>query len=160
MKLKDSYINRKAIFIIIPALIVLLLISFSLGKNGNDLTQKIVKEGKILDVEKPTTIDQSSNIKNVISKGLGIIHKDSVCTIHLVKVLGTPTLFYVYKEPLTTEQLTDRFALHVILKDASKLKSTKTSKHLQMDFYSKHYEVMVGNKKNFVFSRRTSERLG
>lgn len=143
----------------IPVLIVLLLISISLGKNGIDLTQKVIKENKILDVEKPTTINQSTKINNIIKKGLGIIHKDSVCTIHLVKVLGTPTLFYVYKKSLTPEQLTDRFALHVVLKDASKLKSTKTSKHLQMDFYSKHYEVMVGNKKNFVFSKPLTHNL-
>ena len=159
MKIKNNKVNYRSFLLISIALFILFTLSHNVDKISTKEKKASSKKEKRLDLDKPTFVDQKIKINSLIKDELGIIHKDSVCTIYLIKELATPTLFYVYKNQLTPEQLTDRFALQVVLKDASKLKNTSNPRYVNLDFNVKPYELTVKKTKYFVFSKALTHEL-
>ena len=117
------------------------------------------KQEKKVDLEIKTKINLEEKIKKVIINKTGIIRKDSICTIHLVKHFGTPLLVYDYNGDLSFNQRTDRFFLQVFLKDDSEWAKINDKEYIDLDFNSKPFEFSIKSEKHNVFTRAISSEF-
>ena len=153
MKIKNNKVNYKSFFLISIALLILFLLSFGFKQRENNKKSIKAQKKEKLDLETKTIIDTENSIINVIKEDIGIIHKDKICTIHLFKELGTPTILYVYRDSLSLEQLTDRFYLQVHLKNPTLWNSENNKAFIPLDFNARPKEIVIGDKKFFTFKK-------
>ena len=133
--------NLVWLLIPIALLISVLLFSFQLTF---DASGKTVKE-KRKEIEKATILFNSSSIEEMITKGINQIHRDSICTMFINNQLGTPNLYYVYRDSLSPELMSDRTFLHVHLKDKSAWEKVGTREFINLDFTRKLKKIHIGN---------------
>ena len=141
MKVGQKKTNLTRLLIPLALLISVLLFSFQLTF---DASGKTVKE-KRKEIEKATILFNSSSIEEMISKGINQIHRDSICTMFINNQLGTPNLYYVYRDSLSPELMSDRTYLHIHLKDKSAWKEVGTRDFINLDFTRKLKELEIDN---------------
>ena len=124
-----SNILKQLLIISGGVLLILLLVLLNEGEPSKDAVKK---ENTELAVNRPNTI--ALDFQDIIDRNLHSIYRDSSLSIHLVEQYSTPYLVYIYKGELTERQLTDRFSLHVYLKDSTKAKTAPGAEFLNLDF--------------------------
>ncbi len=145
MKIHSKKTGFYKIIIPIAVIISLLLYSIQLTYDKSFQNDKV----KIREIESSTDLFNTVNMEEMITKGINQIHRDSICTMFINNQLGTPYLYYVYKDPITPELLSDRTYLHIHLKDKSKLEEVGTSKFINLDFTKSLKELQIDGRKYF-----------
>ncbi|SFR58241.1 right-handed parallel beta-helix repeat-containing protein [Maribacter stanieri] len=151
--------NRKSFKFAIPLLLLIPLILFSLqlAFNKEKVTKKT--ENNVSDFMSPTVLKDAFSINKIIVNDINNIHKDSICSIHLINEFGRTNLYYVYNAPLTSRQLGDKFFLHIYLKDNKEWAKSGKGKFINLDFYTKPVETTINGKTYFVFKRLFEHKL-
>ena len=96
MKIHSKKTGFYKIIIPIAVIISLLLYSIQLTYDKSFQNDKV----KIREIESSTDLFNTVNMEEMITKGINQIHRDSICTMFINNQLGTPYLYYVYKDPL------------------------------------------------------------
>jgi hypothetical protein len=151
MKIQNK--KNKSFKFTIPVLLFIPLILFSLqfvfnNKNVSDNIEKKANE-----FDSPTILIGSNSIEKIIGNDINNIHKDSICSVHLINELGNTNLYYIYQGPLTARQFDDTFFLHVYLKDNIEWEKKGKGKYIHMDFNTKPMETRINGRTYFVFKR-------
>ncbi len=149
MKIKQSVSRKIGVSTILVILGVLLGGIFVLIK-GQRLQHEPIE--KINDLELPTeiggsNIDYSTLFKNDDYR----LYNDNVVSIYAVSNWETTQLIYVYKNRPVGRQLTDRFFLHVYIKDD--IKTDKDPDFISCDFSVRPREVDVDGTFYYIFEK-------
>jgi len=129
-----------------PLSLIIVVVLFSIQLTYDTSTDS----GKKSAVEKATILFHSSSIEEMITKGVNQIHRDSICTMFINNQLGTPYLFYVYKDSLSPELMSDRTYLHLHLKDNTAWQKVDKSKFINLDFTRKLKEIQINDNRYYL----------
>ena len=143
--------NNGSIILLLLALLLLVLLYLA-GQTSSGSNEIGVKDKKS-DLETPTKIYRGYNYLDIIRDSINRVYKDSTISIYLNKELNTPFLMYVYKDSLSERQTTDRFYLHVYLKDTLALREAPNKKAIGLDFSGKPIKLSLQGTDYYVFKR-------
>lgn len=146
MKIQSKKTGSFKYLITLSLVIALLLFSFQMTFDKSDKNVKVKKN----EIEKATILFNTVNIDEMVTKGINQIHSDSICTMYVNNLLGTPYLYYLYKAPLSPELLSDRTFLHVHLKDKTEWLKQEKGKFINLDFTRKLDEIKINDVTYFI----------
>ena len=157
MKIKKSSSKKKLLLqFALPTfgIVACCLLLFSWKSNDlNVLNSKKPKDP----FENPTELYSNKiDFKALKEQKKGILYKDGDVSIHLVTQVGIPKIVFLY-DNLRGRKGSDRFFMHLYLKDRSKFKSSEG--FLNLDFVQKPQATIIDNKKVFVFMRTLESDL-
>ncbi|WP_422082730.1 hypothetical protein [Ulvibacterium sp.] len=147
MKIKENKKSNKYTLLALGAIMVCLLVasSFLNRKDTGDVddvrNKGIAKNNDELRLNTPTKIRNNVTIQKIVQEDIGLIQKDSNCSVYITDFRGAPNLIYVYKGELRGRELTDRIFAHFFLKDNSKLPPKQRYVNLGVDFFPIEFEI-------------------
>lgn len=145
MRIKENKQRNKNLLPAIVIILSLIIVSSLLNKeNVSDIGTKeksITKPSDELQINNPTQIQNDFTIQKIVQEDIGLIQKDSICSIYVTNFLGAPNLIYVYKGEPKGRKLTDRIYAHFFLKDKSKMTVKQPFVNLGAEFFPKKFEI-------------------
>lgn len=144
-KVKNKRLNLIVLVVVFFSLLGLVLLE-------SKLSSKNVEAIKFDDIEIATTVISRHSISDMITNEINKVYSDSIFSIYFNSSQGIPKLYYVYKKELNYRQLTDKFFLHVYLKDEKELLKRQKNNFINLDFHDTNpIEFEKGGERYFVF---------
>ena len=132
--------------LLVSLLISVVLFSIQLTYDTSDKNTVAKKK----QIESATVLFNNSNLEEMITKGINQIHSDSVCTLFVNSEMGTPILYYVFKEGISPEIASDKTFLHIYLKDKSIIEQVDGRAFINLDFSRKLKKISVNDSTYFL----------
>lgn len=150
MEIKKVKNKKTSLYLLAIICVPLLLVGLVIEKNvasNSDNGKETMNE-----VEVPTTVIGKHNIYDMIKNDINKVYSDSVFSLYFNSYYGVPKMYYVYRDSLTYEQLTDKFFLHVYPKEKEQLLKLQKYNFVNLDFFDANpIELKIGQDKFFVF---------
>ncbi|MCH9660389.1 MAG: hypothetical protein K0U54_05700 [Bacteroidetes bacterium] len=137
MKINTGTSKTNYLSVLIAVVSVLLLSLFVIGSHEKIDQDEAIKPLLKNNISTPTTISLPAFIQDKEF----LLYKDDSLSISLLNEKKHPRLIYTYHIKPTGKSLTDRFFVHIFVKDTTKLKG-KTS-FANVDFYRKPERVLT-----------------
>ena len=156
MKIKNHKGRNGSPLVLIAVIAVLLLSVMSLLKQDERTSLVSSDSSPLTDLFSETKIRQVRSYESILDSVYKGIYEDSTVSIYLVKQYAVPHLVYIYPDSLNERQSTDRFFVHVYLKDNSKIVQDQSTKFLNFGFEPMRpfEEIEVDGRNYTVFKRK------
>lgn len=151
MIIKGGKNKKSHFFILIPILLALLLAANFLVDSKEEKTSSTLQDS----MNRKTNLVKEKSLLQLIADSASVVISGSNLDIHLVEEFGLNKIYYIYKGKLSERQMSDRFYLHVFLKDSSELYAAEYGNDfINLDFFDQEaIQIEQDSVRYYLFSR-------